>query len=59
MKALITLALAILPMTAQDTTNFPFLGRILRNDPKLDAIAAAYAQVRPASETAAMRSYSG
>jgi gluconolactonase len=32
-------------MTAQDTTNFPFLGRITRNDPKLDAILPADAKI--------------
>ncbi|MBC7838124.1 MAG: SMP-30/gluconolactonase/LRE family protein [Nitrospiraceae bacterium] len=39
---LITLAAML---DAQDTTNFPFLGRISRNDPKLDALIATDAKV--------------
>jgi gluconolactonase len=45
MKTLFALTLAAFTMTAQDTTNFPFLGRITRNDPKLDAILPADAKI--------------
>jgi gluconolactonase len=45
MKTLLAVTLAILPVAAQDTTNFPVLGRIIRNDPKLDSILAPDAKV--------------
>ena len=37
---LIAVALGVTAMSAQDTTNFPALGQIIRNDAKLDAILA-------------------
>jgi gluconolactonase len=47
MKTWLALTLAVLPLAlmAQDTTNFPLLGQIIRNDPKLDALIGPDAKI--------------
>lgn len=41
----ILVVLAAMSVFAQDTTNFPFLGRIIKNDPKLDEILGPDAKI--------------
>jgi gluconolactonase len=45
MRTFILLMTMTAVLGAQDTTNFPILGRIIRNDPKLDALLPADAKI--------------